>query len=150
MKHGRYAEMPTRRSRRHEDHEEDSHLYLSLRAPRVLRRSSSSSYLPGMEGIMSADRLQIKPLSRRQLLQALAAAGITGPAAIDLVAQARSSISSENLRQASAILGETFTADRLTVIQAALQRNLEQFQIVRDLVIDDSVEPAPVFDPRRR
>ena len=99
---------------------------------------------------MSADRARIKPLSRRQLLQALAAVGITGPAAIDLVAQARSSISSESLRQASAILGETFTADRLTVIQAALQRNLEQFQIVRDLVIDDSVEPAPVFDPRRR
>jgi len=99
---------------------------------------------------MSADRSQIKPLSRRQLLQALAAAGITGPAAIDLVAQARSSISAETLRQASAILGETFTADRLTVVQAALQRNLDQFQIVRDLAIDDSVEPAPVFDPRRR
>ena len=99
---------------------------------------------------MPADRSHTAPLSRRQLLRALAAAGITGPAAIDLVAQARSSISSENLRQASAILGETFTADRLTVIQAALQRNLEQFQIVRDLVIDDSVEPAPVFDPRRR
>jgi hypothetical protein len=67
-----------------------------------------------------------------------------------LVAQARSSISAENLRQASAILGETFTADRLAVVQAALQRNLDQFQIVRDLEIDDAVEPAPAFDPRRR
>jgi hypothetical protein len=103
-----------------------------------------------MEASMHGDRSRTKPLSRRQLLQALAAAGITGPAAIDLIAQARSSVSSENLRQASAILGETFTADRLPVIQAALQRNLDQFQIVRDLEIDDSVEPAPAFDPRRR
>ena len=66
---------------------------------------------------MPADRSHTAPLSRRQLLQALAAAGITGPAAIELVAQARSSISAETLRQASAILGETFTADRLTVVQ---------------------------------
>ncbi len=99
---------------------------------------------------MPADRSHTASHSRRQLLQALAAAGITGPAAIELVAQARSSISVETLRQASAILGETFTADRLTVVQAALQWNLDQFQIVRDLAIDDSVEPAPVFDPRRR
>jgi len=57
------------------------------------------------EAIMPADRSHIASLSR-QLLQALAAAGITGPAAIELVAQARSSISAETLRQASAILGE--------------------------------------------
>jgi hypothetical protein len=103
-----------------------------------------------MEAIMSDDQSRTTRLSRRHMLQALAAVGITGPAAMDLIAQARGSISSENLRQASAILGETFTADRLTVIQAALQRNLDQFQIVRDLEIDDLVEPALAFDPRRR
>jgi hypothetical protein len=89
-------------------------------------------------------------LTRRRLLQLLGAAGVTGPAAADLVAQARSSVSVENLRQASAILGESFSDDRLGVIHTALQRNLDQFQIVRDLEVDDAVEPAPAFDARRR
>ena len=92
----------------------------------------------------------LSTLTRRRILQLLAAAGVTGPAAIDLLAQARRSVSTENLRQASAILGETFTDERLAVIQTALQRNLDQFQIVRDLEIDDLVEPAPMFDSRRR
>jgi hypothetical protein len=87
---------------------------------------------------------------RRRMLQVLAAAGITGQAAVDLLAQARGSISIETLRQAAAIRGETFTDERLAVIDTALRRNLDQFQIVRDLDIDDLVEPAPVFDPRRK
>jgi Asp-tRNA(Asn)/Glu-tRNA(Gln) amidotransferase A subunit family amidase len=58
-------------------------------------------------------------LTRRRLLQLLGAAGVTGPAAADLVAQARSSVSVENLRQASAILGESFSDDRLGVIHTA-------------------------------
>ncbi len=91
-----------------------------------------------------------EPLTRRRLLQVLAAAGITGPAAVDLLAQARRPISIDTLRTASSILGETFSDERLAVIDAALQRNLDQFQIVRDLEIDDLVEPAPMFDPRRR
>jgi hypothetical protein len=89
-------------------------------------------------------------ISRRRLLQLLAAAGITGPAAADLVAQARHPISIDVLRNASSILGESFSEERLAVIEAALQRNLDQFQIIRDLEIDDLVEPAPMFDPRRR
>jgi hypothetical protein len=89
-------------------------------------------------------------LSRRQLLQVLAAAGITGPAAVDLLAQARRPISLDTIRDASSILGETFSDERLAVIDRALRRNLDQFQIVRDLDIDDLVEPAPMFDPRRK
>ncbi len=90
------------------------------------------------------------PLSRRQLLQVLAAAGITGPAAVDLLAQAREPISVDTLRNASSILRQTFSDERLAVIDTALRRNLDQFQIVRDLDIDDLVEPAPMFDARRR
>jgi hypothetical protein len=89
-------------------------------------------------------------LSRRRLLQILAAAGITGPAARDLLAQTRGPISVDTLRNASAIVGETFSDERLAVIDTALRRNLDQFQIVRDLDIDDLVEPAPMFDARRR
>ncbi len=87
-------------------------------------------------------------LTRRRLLQALAAVGITGPLALDLVAQSRGRVSIEALRQASSVLGETFTPERLAVIEKALQRNLDQFQVVRDLVIDDLVEPAPLFNAR--
>jgi hypothetical protein len=85
-------------------------------------------------------------MTRRRLLQALAAAGITGPLALDLVAQSRAHVSVDALKQASAaVLGEEFTPERLAVIEKALQRNLDQFQGVRDLVIDDRVEPAPMF-----
>lgn len=84
-------------------------------------------------------------LTRRRLLQALAAVGITGPLALNLAAQPHTRVSLDAIRQASAVLGEEFTPERLAVIEKALQRNLDQFQIVRDLVIDDLVEPAPVF-----
>lgn len=83
--------------------------------------------------------------TRRRLLQALAAAGITGPLALELVAQSPARISQDTLRRAAAVLGEEFSPERLTVIEKALQRNLDQFQVVRDLVIDDRVEPAPIF-----
>jgi hypothetical protein len=89
-------------------------------------------------------------INRRDLLRLLAAAGITGPAAIDLVAQARKPISADVLRSASAVLGESFTDERLKTIETALQRNLDQFQIVRDFEIDDLIEPAPIFSSRRR
>lgn len=86
-------------------------------------------------------------VTRRRLLHALATIGITGPLALELAAQSRSEISQEVLRRAAQILGEEFTAERLAVVEKALQRNLDQFQIVRDLAIDDSVEPAPIFRP---
>ena len=87
--------------------------------------------------------------TRRNVLKALAAIGITGPLALDLAAQTRTFVSIENLRNAASLRGENFSEDRLRVIQAALQRNLDQFQLVRDLDIDDLVEPAPVFLPTR-
>jgi hypothetical protein len=89
-------------------------------------------------------------IARRDLLRLLAAVGFTGPAAIDLVAQSRTPISADVLRSASAVLGEQFSDERLKVIETALQRNLDQFQIIRDLDIDDLVEPAPIFTSRRR
>jgi hypothetical protein len=147
MKNGRYAEMQTRRSRRHEDHEEDAI---------VVRLCELSAFCVDRRLLRFCQewRASCLRIDHRSSLSAVANSCRRSPSPASPVRPrstwSRSSISSESLRQASAILGETFTADRLTVIQAALQRNLEQFQIVRDLVIDDSVEPAPVFDPRRR
>jgi hypothetical protein len=90
-----------------------------------------------------------KSLSRRHMLQLLASMGITGPAALEIVAQTKSrQLSPQILKSANAIVDQEFTDERLQIINAALQRNLDQFQIVRDLVIDDSVEPAPIFNAK--
>lgn len=94
------------------------------------------------------DTTQPTELTRRRLLQALAAAGIAGPLALDIMAQSRARLSIDAIEQASAVLGQKFSPERLAVIEKALQRNLDQFQAVRDLVIDDLVEPAPVFMAR--
>ena len=91
-----------------------------------------------------------KPLSRRKMLQLLAAIGITGPAAAEAMAQARGGrqLTPEMLKTANALIDQQFSDERLRVVTTALQRNLDQFQIIRDLEIDDSVEPAPIFNPR--
>jgi hypothetical protein len=90
-----------------------------------------------------------RPLSRRRLLQVLAAAGITGPAAVQLVSQSRRHLTAAALKNANALLDQNFTDERLEVIRTALQRNLDQFQLIRDLEIDDAIEPALIFDPVR-
>jgi hypothetical protein len=89
------------------------------------------------------------PVSRRKALQILAAAGITGPAAAHALAQARHQITTDNLKNATALMNQEYDEERLQVIKTALQRNLDRFQSVRDLVIDDLVEPAPIFDATR-
>ncbi len=92
-----------------------------------------------------------KPVSRRKMLQLLAALGITGPAATEILAQSKGgALSPEILKTANALIDQQFSDERLKVVTAALQRNLDQFQIVRDLEIDDSVEPAPIFNAKLR
>lgn len=87
-------------------------------------------------------------LGRRHLLQALLATGVAAPLAADIAAQSKGRVTVEALRQTSAMLGEELSADRLAIVERALQRNLDQFQVVRDLVLDDLVEPAPMFMAR--
>ena len=91
-------------------------------------------------------------VSRRQLLRVLAAAGITGPAAIQIAAQVRTGreLTPEIIATANAIVDQQFPEDRRRIIATALQRNFDQFQLVRDLEIDDLVEPAPIFSARGR
>lgn len=88
---------------------------------------------------------QASPVTRRHMLQLLAAMGISGPIAVEAVAQSRKQISPEVLKTATALISQDFDEERLKVITTALQRNLDQFQIVRDLEIDDMVEPATIF-----
>lgn len=87
-------------------------------------------------------------VSRRRMLQALAAVGVTGPLALQVVAQSRGQITIDVLQRAAVIVGQDLSGERLAVVEKALQRNLDQFQLVRDLVIDDRVEPAPIFDAK--
>lgn len=87
-------------------------------------------------------------LERREVLAALVAAGWT-PSSLAGAAQARSTITPEILDRAQALLDHELDPDRLDEILPSVQRNLDFFQIVRDLEIDDPVEPAPIFRARR-
>lgn len=89
------------------------------------------------------------PLDRRAVLQILAALGFGGAAAAHLAAQARPAVTRAVLQQAAALLDGSFDPQRLAVAERAVQRNLDQIAVVRELVLDDAVEPAPVFAPLR-
>lgn len=88
-------------------------------------------------------------LERRAVLHILAALGIGGAVARDLAAQTRPVVSRAVLEQAAALIDGRFDAARLAVAERAVARNLEQTAAVRELVLDDLVEPATIFVPRR-
>jgi hypothetical protein len=88
-------------------------------------------------------------ISRRDIIQILAALGFTGAAADQLAAAAAPTVSPDSLRGAASLLSGGFDDQRLRVAQAAVQRNLDQLQAVRDLELADAVEPAPAFQARR-
>lgn len=84
-------------------------------------------------------------VTRRRAIQILAFFGVSGTTAARLLGQDPVRVTPEALRGANALIDETVPAERLEAIRPALQRNFDQFQIVRDLEIDDRVEPSPVF-----
>lgn len=88
-------------------------------------------------------------IDRRAVLHILAALGFGGAAAADLAAQARPVVATSALRQAVALLDGTLDDARLAVAERAVQRNLDHAAVVRELVLDDAVEPATIFVPRR-
>ena len=83
-------------------------------------------------------------VSRREALRILAILGVSGTAAAEVLAQSQE-VTPEILRTASALLDQRFSDESLQVIAPALRRNFIQYQMLRDLRIDDLVEPAPVF-----
>ena len=97
---------------------------------------------------MNHDAAPREHVSRRHILQILTAVGIGGAAAEALAAEAAPTVSPAALRSA-ALLSGTFDERRLEVAQAAVQRNLDQLQAVRDLDSDDAVEPGVIFEARR-
>ncbi|MGE0041408.1 MAG: hypothetical protein AB7H88_02775 [Vicinamibacterales bacterium] len=88
-------------------------------------------------------------MSRRHVMQILAALGITGPLAACVAEQAQPGVSPATLKTAAALLGGTFDEPRLEVASKALDRNLAAFEVVRELEIDDAIEPPTIFVARR-
>ena len=88
-------------------------------------------------------------VSRRHILQILGALGFTGTLAESLAAQAAPAVSAAAIGGAASLLSGSFDEQRLAVARTALQRNLEQFQAVRDLELPDGLEPPVIFQVRR-
>ncbi len=88
-------------------------------------------------------------VDRRAVLQILGALGFGAATAADLAAQARPVVSPGTLQQAATLLDGSFDAARLGVAERAVQRNQEHMAAMRELVLDDAVEPAPIFAPSR-
>ncbi len=88
-------------------------------------------------------------VSRRDVLHILTALGFSGAIAADLAAQATPQVTDAALRSAASLLSGSFDEKRFEVSRAAVQRNLDQTQSVRDLEIPDAVEPGLVFLVRR-
>jgi hypothetical protein len=90
------------------------------------------------------------PLTRRDALRVLAAVGITGPAAVEVLAQATKRVSARTLTEAGPLIDADLTPDQIEVVSKVIQKNIDQYEVFRALEIDDMVEPAPIFFARGR
>ena len=88
-------------------------------------------------------------VDRRHVLQILTALGFGGAVAADLAAQATPAVAAATLQSAASLLAGGFDQTRLDVAGRAVRRNLDQLQVVRELELDDRVEPATIFFARR-
>lgn len=91
----------------------------------------------------------MKP-TRRQVVQMLGALGVAQRPAATAAAPAQVALSTQDLKGCLAIQGRDLDASQTEAVRQSLQRNLEQFQAVRDLEIDDAVPLAVIFRPRER
>lgn len=89
-----------------------------------------------------------RTLSRREALHYLGAMGITGPLALEVLAQTRREVTPAVLKNATTIIDQDFPEESLARVAHELQKELDQFQPIRDLHLDDAIEPAPIFSAR--
>ena len=90
------------------------------------------------------------PLTRRDALRILAAVGISGPAAVEVLAQATKQVTARTLTDAGPLIDAELTPEQIQVISKVIQKNIDQYEVFRALEIDDLVEPAPIFLARGR
>jgi hypothetical protein len=82
---------------------------------------------------------------RRRLLKLLVAAGVLAG-----TAETQSeTLTPEMLDRAMKLFEGELDEERLRAVLPAVQRNVDFFRIVRELEIEDDVEPAPIFHARR-
>ena len=94
--------------------------------------------------------MRSKDVSRRQLLQLLVAAGVAPALAEAIAAEAESGheVSPERLKALADLLDRNFDQAQLETLSVTVQRSLDSFQLVRELDIDDRVQPCTVFRAR--
>ena len=85
--------------------------------------------------------------NRRQILKGLAGAGWI-PARS--VAQPDDRLSLDDLRRGQRVAAHRFDEGRLRELLPSIQRHLDSLRLLRDVELDDRVEPAPVFRARAR
>lgn len=83
--------------------------------------------------------------TRREVIQLLAALGVSASALPLLASQLPERLTREHLERALAIQGADLPPDRLEIVRRALQQNLDELARVRALDIDDTVAPAVLF-----
>ena len=86
--------------------------------------------------------------NRRDLLKILVAGGVLGPAAAGAM-QKDAALTTDILERAVALFDAGIDPARIREILPAVQRNRDFFQPVRELAIDDDVEPSPIFRANR-
>ena len=89
-------------------------------------------------------------LTRRRLVQVLAALGLGHVSSATPSAQGGAPFSTQDLKGSLAIHGRALDDVQIEVIRRPLQRHLEQFRAVRNLEIDDAIAPVLIFDVRQR
>ena len=88
--------------------------------------------------------------TRRQVVQMLGALGVLQTPVWIAATPAQVTLSARDLQGSLTIQGRDLDTSHTEAVRLSLQRNLEQFQAVRDLDIGDAVAPAVIFRPRLR
>lgn len=88
--------------------------------------------------------------TRRQVVQMLGALGVAQSPIATAAAPAQLALSARDLTGCLAIQGRDLDESQAEAVRQSLQRNLGQFQAVRELDIGDAVPPVVIFRPRQR
>ncbi len=64
-------------------------------------------------------------------------------------AEGHATVDPDSLRRVAALMASSIDDERLALLGRAIQCNIDQVQVVRDLVLDDTVEPPTLFLPLR-
>jgi hypothetical protein len=86
--------------------------------------------------------------NRRDLLKLLVAGGVLAPAA-SAAMQDQGTLTTEILERAVTLFDAGIEPARIREILPAVQRNSDFFRIVRDLPLEDDIEPSPIFQADR-